>query len=80
MSQIGSLDITKSKTFQGLLSYVQQLGHILRQLDQDKANLLKTGIKKILKLNHTSLTTIFTQANTKYKAKSLVKFSVMEHF
>ena len=64
MNQIGTLDITRSKTFQGFQSYVKQIGHIRGHLGQNKSNLLNTEIKYILKLNHTSMTSIITQAQS----------------
>ena len=45
MTQMRAVDITKSKTFQGFLSYVEKLGHINGQLcNEDKSNLLNLRI------------------------------------
>ena len=60
MKQIGSLDITKSKTLLAFLSYAEKLGCTGRNLGyNNKANLLNAVAKEILRLNHTSVTTEF---------------------
>ena len=61
MTQIGSLDITKSKTLLAFLSYTEKLGHTGRNLGyNDKENLHNAVEKEILILNHTSMTTVIT--------------------
>ena len=68
MTQSGLLDITKSKSFLAFLAYDDKLGHVGRSLSYDEANLINSVSKEILKLNHTSLTTVITT----YKASTTI--------
>ena len=81
MTQIGLLDITKSKTFPAFLAYLERLGHIGRSLTYDEASLLNKTITKILRLNHTSLTTVITtyRASTTITLDEIVTAARLEY-
>ena len=81
MTQIGLLDIMKSKSFSAFLAYVERLGHIGRSLTYDEASLLNTTITEILKLNHTSLTTVITayRASTTITLEGIVTAARLEY-
>ena len=83
MTQVGALDITKSKTFLAFLTYVEKLGYIKKQQgNQDKSNLLNTVYKEILKLNHTSMTSMIAQAKSypNVNLANLIQVSKTEHY
>ena len=60
MTQIGVLDIMKSKSFLAFLSYVEKLGYTGWNLQFDEVTLINSGSKEIIRLSHTSLTTVIT--------------------
>ena len=82
MTQIGSLDITKSKTLLDFLSYVEKLGHTGRNLGyNDEANLLNVVSKEILRLNYTTMKTVITtyRALTTTYLNGIVQAARMEY-
>ena len=82
MTQIGSLDITKSKNLLTFLSYVEKLGHTGRNLGyNDEAKLLNAVAKEILRLNHTSMTTVITtyRASTTTSLNRIVTTTKLEY-
>ena len=83
MTQIGSLEVTKSKSLLAFLSYVENLGHIGQNLGyNDEANLLNAVAKEILRLNHTSMTTVITtfRASTTASLNVLVQVARLEYY